>query len=274
MTLTKYSCRYFNSIYLSNGNVIKKSEKSLEGEIYYYLHIPKQVSNLFPKMLSYEKGMYSYTMEYVKGQNVSALFVDEKLTVPMFESILDSLQNIHSNVPNEHINNKEIYNNYSKKLIQRYSSHNYDQFDGTDSTVGYIYSLLLSSLDAYEDSNKGKIGMIHGDPVFTNIIHNSDTNSFKFIDMRGVLGDQLSVFGDTMYDWAKIYQSLIGYDSIIQNKTPSAEYIDKLTKIFFQKCPYKRRDVEVITSSMLFSLIPLHDEHTEKFYSMCVRLLK
>ena len=271
MTLTKYSCRSFNSIYVSNGKVIKYSEKSLEGEIYYYLHIPKQVSNLFPKMLSYEKGMYSYTMEYVKGHNVSALFVDEKLTVPMFESILDSLQKIHNNVPTKHTYHKEIYNNYSKKLIQRYSSHNYTQMDAD---IDYIYSLLLSSLDAYEDSNKGKIGMIHGDPVFTNIIHNSDTNTFKFIDMRGVLGDQLSVFGDTMYDWAKIYQSLIGYDSIIQNKTPSTEYIDTLTKVFFQKCPYKRRDVEVITSSMLFSLIPLHDEHTEKFYNLCVRLLK
>ena len=137
-----------------------------------------------------------------------------------------------------------------------------------------IYSVLLSLLDNYEESNKGNIGMIHGDPVFTNIIHNVESNSFKFIDMRGKLGDQLSVFGDTMYDWAKIYQSLIGYDSIIQNKTPSEEYVDKLITIFFRKCPYKKKDVELITSSMLFSLIPLHEENTDKFFNTCVRLIK
>ena len=32
--------------------------------------------------------------------------------------------------------------------------------------------------------------------------------------MRGKVGDKLTICGDWLYDWAKIYQSIIGYDEI------------------------------------------------------------
>ena len=34
--------------------------------------------------------------------------------------------------------------------------------------------------------------------------------------MRGKIEDKISVYGDEMYDWAKIYQSLKGYDEILE----------------------------------------------------------
>ena len=46
----------------------------------------------------------------------------------------------------------------------------------------------------------------------------------KFIDMRGTLNGILSIYGDWLYDWAKLYQSLIGYDIILNNKTISNNY--------------------------------------------------
>jgi hypothetical protein len=33
--------------------------------------------------------------------------------------------------------------------------------------------------------------------------------------MRGKIGDTLTIYGDAFYDWAKLYQSLIGYDKIL-----------------------------------------------------------
>ena len=59
--------------------------------------------------------------------------------------------------------------------------------------------------------------MIHGDPVFTNILIN-EYDEIKFIDMRGLVGDKLTIYGDWLYDWSKIYQSLIGYDHILLGK--------------------------------------------------------
>ena len=36
--------------------------------------------------------------------------------------------------------------------------------------------------------------------------------------MRGKVGDKLTIYGDWLYDWAKIYQSIIGYDEILLSK--------------------------------------------------------
>ena len=46
--------------------------------------------------------------------------------------------------------------------------------------------------------------MIHGDPVFTIILIN-EYDEIKFIDMRGLVGDKLTIYGDWLYDW---YQNI------------------------------------------------------------------
>ena len=69
-----------------------------------------------------------------------------------------------------------------------------------------------------ENNNNGFKTIIHGDPVFTNILIDNN-NTIKFIDMRGKIGSKLSLYGDELYDWAKLYQSLIGYDEILQDKS-------------------------------------------------------
>ena len=59
--------------------------------------------------------------------------------------------------------------------------------------------------------------VIHGDPVFTNILINQ-FGKIKLLDMRGKQGDEITIYGDWLYDWAKIYQSIIGYDEILLSK--------------------------------------------------------
>jgi hypothetical protein len=75
--------------------------------------------------------------------------------------------------------------------------------------------------------------MIHGDPVFTNVFKTK--TDIKFIDMRGKLGDELSIYGDIYYDFSKIYQSLLGYDFIINDIELDNVYTDKLIKYFESK---------------------------------------
>ena len=45
--------------------------------------------------------------------------------------------------------------------------------------------------------------------------------------MRGKLGDELSIYGDIYYDLSKVYQSLLGYDFIINDIELDNVYIDK-----------------------------------------------
>ena len=39
--------------------------------------------------------------------------------------------------------------------------------------------------------------------------------------MNGKIDEELTIYGDFIYDYAKIYQSLFGYDEIIQDSIVS-----------------------------------------------------
>jgi len=78
------------------------------------------------------------------------------------------------------------------------------------------------------------------------------------------IGNSLTIYGDWLYDWAKIYQSLIGYDNILMSKSISIEYQNKLINFFkeFFINNYSENDfinLKIITKSLLFTLIPLHN---------------
>jgi len=107
----------------------------------------------------------------------------------------------------------------------------------------------------------------------TNILINQH-GKVKFIDMRGKLGETLTLCGDYLYDWAKLYQSLIGYDSILMEKTMHNEYTKSLIETFERYFTemYSIEELhrlKIMTKSLLFSLIPLHDnERCAKYYQL------
>ena len=81
------------------------------------------------------------------------------------------------------------------------------------------------------------------------------------IDVKGKQGNDFSIFGDCFYDYAKIYQSLIGYDEILLDKEIKESYKSKMINYFNSK--FSNQDLEKIrniTKSLLVSLIPLHNE--------------
>lgn len=124
----------------------------------------------------------------------------------------------------------------------------------------------------------GRRVVIHGDAVLTNILINQ-FDKIKFIDMRGQLGGHKSITGDWLYDWGKLYQSLYGYDEIVMDRPISSQYkngmLDCFEKVFVEnhgKDAFKR--MKMVTSMLLFSLIPLH--HNNKccrYYELAVKLL-
>ncbi len=92
--------------------------------------------------------------------------------------------------------------------------------------------------------------------------------------MRGKVGNKLTIFGDWLYDWAKIYQSLIGYDEILLSKIIDTDYKKKMIEIFknyfIDKFTEKDFDnLKIITKSLLFTLIPLHNnEKCKQYYKL------
>ena len=258
------SPRDFNSISAKSIEIyIKKSEKRLDGEIYFYNNIPKQLKDLFPILLDYDQQDNTwYNVEKINGLTVSSLYLSELLTIDMLKHVMNSIQRIHNQeIIKEDFEKINIYENYSKKIKARYESYNYYKYLRDDLLFNEIYK----SLNTYEYEKKGKLSIIHGDTVMTNILINN-FGKIKFIDMRGKIGNNLSIYGDAIYDWAKLYQSLIGYDKILQNKNISCEY-EKTMIIEFENYFIKLNpeltieNLKTITKSLIFSLIPLHNDY-------------
>ena len=260
---TQIAPRSFNSIQSGTHleTIIKRSTNkgSLEGEVYWYNHIPSSVRHLFPVFI--RSGEDFYEIEKINGINLSKLFISQSLTPQIFRQYLAAIGQIHQSTSSIEVSELDICANYTAKINRRQREYSEIYQNYTE-----LVKQITSRLAEYERGSKAKnIGVIHGDPVFSNCILDR-YNNFKFIDMRGKLGDQLSIFGDTNYDYAKIYQSLIGYDEILNDQPVPASYKEELLKIFKKHIADEERmeEIKLITNSLLISLLPLHIDRSKR----------
>lgn len=248
--------RKFNVITNNTIKTIVKESKEdvISGEIYWYRNIPDSIQELFPVVYKYNGT--SYEMEKIDGITLSYLYVNNSLTTKMLEQMLEKIEIIHNSLTEyDGIN---IYTNYLEKIKNRYSSYDYSSYPNSSD----IYHQLANYFRKYQEEDLGKISVIHGDPVFTNIFLDK-YGCFKFIDMRGKMGETLTIFGDKWYDYGKIYQSLIGYDEVLTDKfvTPTLKveligFFEEYVRNKFGEDVLKQ--IKMITKSLLFTLIPLH----------------
>jgi hypothetical protein len=206
---------------------------------------------------------------------MSYLYVNESLSEDLFIKYLNIFKIIHKYDNN--INNLgldidiNIYDNYSKKIEVRYTTNHdlYSKYKNNNE----IYNTLLNYFNNYQEQNNGIKGIIHGDAVMSNCIID-ENNNFKLIDMRGKIYNTCTIYGDIFYDYAKIYQSLIGYDEILLDKIISNDYRQKMINIFFKYIleNYEEKYIDIIkniTNSLLFTLLPLHnDRKCDDFYKL------
>jgi capsule biosynthesis phosphatase len=251
---TDIAPRSFNKVEYTDNTVIKYT--SNKGEIYWYKNIPESVEEYFPKVVSIQDNRIE--LERIDGVSYSYLYTNKQLTQKHLFSLVNALSNIHSFDYPSSIN---IYSNYSKKLRQRIIEYPelYVKYGIVDLLMKIIYEL-----QEYEEKNKGVSGIIHGDPVFTNVFETP--TGVKLIDMRGKQGDEVTLYGDIYYDFAKIYQSLIGYDNILNGIEIDDAYRSELVNYF--ESMISREEIEkikLITASLLISMLPLHDDDETKF---------
>lgn len=258
---------------ISDQTVIKQSHSAeptgqLAGEIHWYRNIPPNIQDLFPRLISYQPDLNQYTMEKISGITLSHLYLNQNLTPQFLLSFLQQIERIHqSQAPSSELTlNLDLNSNYLPKIKERYKEFfaTLEEFSEKYPDHQEIYRELCEYFQDYQ----GEISVIHGDPVFTNVIL-TKMMKFKFIDMRGKLGDQLTIYGDRFYDFAKIYQSLIGYDSILLDEPVNQQYQKQLIETFeqyFQDQPSTLEKIRRITQSLLLTLLPLHHNHKCQSY--------
>ena len=258
---TAVNARHFNSIRKTEIQIIEKTSTdlfTLEGEMYWYENVPPQIQDLFPRY--YGRIHQGYRMEQLEGIAFSYFFQQGNLSVRHLELLMDGLDRIHgsanSGAPFDEHN--LIYANYIAKMKQRQKQYAecYKKFDEVDDHFQRLERYFLD----YETSEKGEMGVIHGDPVFSNVLLTDNERNVKFLDMRGRQGDHLTLIGDIHYDYAKVYQCLMGYDHILSG-VPAQPASKTLMDYYWSRVGEDKRDIIVtICQSLVLTLIPLHED--------------
>jgi capsule biosynthesis phosphatase len=265
-----YLTRNFNEVVVGEKFTIKKSSNinKLNSEINFLQKIPLKIKKFFPKIKDVGKNFYK--MDTVDGLKLSYLLVNNLLTKEDLTTLFKRLNIIHNSKTLKDHNEINIYDNYSKKFNSR--TKNLKKYKSK-----YL-NKVSEYLKSYENFNKGKIGVIHGDPVLSNIIKKNN-NDLIFLDPRGSLGENFSIFGDINYDFAKVYQSLTGYENIILEKKIDQNYLNDL-KNHFENLMINKNQVEnvetlrYLTSSLYFTLINFHNKkYTSKFLDVACDLI-
>jgi hypothetical protein len=98
------------------------------------------------------------------------------------------------------------------------------------------------------------VGVIHGDFWFSNIIITYD-DKYKCIDMKGKVDNVFTMNGDSYYDYGKLYQSILGYDLILNDCKINETYVEKIKQYFLKKCIERELNIEYlywVTKSLIF----------------------
>lgn len=249
--------RNFNKVKIND--VWTTKETNNPGEVFWYQNIPMEIADLFPvpntSCIWVEKlSIGSIMIETIKGIPLSYLLVNGSLTNADIDLLWDTMERIHGVKASDQPALQDIKANYIPKLLDRWGRK--------EPQPVYFYDLETAI-----EKHKPEPRVIHGDPVMSNIFLCAN-RKLKFIDMRGKVGSLLSIIGDVHYDWAKIYQSLCGYDHIVAKVRPNREYIKGLQEYFLNKYSERYGNEQAailpyLTACLLFSLRGVHEDFPE-----------
>jgi capsule biosynthesis phosphatase len=216
----------YNEIKCIDEILLKLVDKDIgKGELYFYenLEILGECKKYFVKYFGYTINDYSkmeIKIEKINGIPLSYLYINHTFSIKLFEKLLNSLKEIHDIKKNNLLILNEYKYNYLLKIKKRFENKEIYNFKDAD----LIYKTLIEKLQDYiERIEKNIVSVIHGDFWFSNILL-TYKDEYKFIDMKGLINNNKSISGDKVYDYAKILQSLIGFDSILYEKEINNEY--------------------------------------------------
>jgi capsule biosynthesis phosphatase len=243
----------YNDIRLENNKIVKTGPRIiLEGEVYYYQHLPS--IDAFPLFYGIKllNDYVEIRMEYIKNISFYSLYQSELLNETHIDLLFESLDVLHHTIQPEHhiLPSKEhVILNYTNKLKSRFSNKEDYPFEDYE-----IYQQkCLSHIEIYTKGPLTIVPYIHGDLWFSNILLTFQ-HRLKWIDMKGKVDVLLTTGGDIMYDYGKIYQSALGYDTLLYGTSVSGPYAKKIKQYIEYKILQKGVDLaslQAVTISLI-----------------------
>lgn len=211
-------CRPFNRLIVSENTIIKegidKQGKELAvREKNWYKKISELKVSYIPKIYSYEP----FEMEKIQGGNVYSYHFTFEEKKEVLRKIVNALRKMHEAVTVE-ADYFSINEAYITKTIKRLNKIR-DMIPFADKEIIRINGKECRNIFFHMDELYNKLSsykvksfhLIHGDCTFSNIMLNQKLDPV-FIDPRGYFGFT-ELYGDVLYDWAKLYYSIAGnYD--------------------------------------------------------------
>lgn len=250
--------RQHHQLTIQEDIVIKRGD--LRNESFYYDTLPDELLNKYFAGVRYVSNK-EIILDRVKKSTYSNLLLCGKLTEKHIIDLLQALYNIHTYICN--VDKKlDVDWGYNKKPFDRYNN-NVELYNKLGISIKDITNLTKIKSDT-------GCSIIQGDAVFTNVF-----DGVKFIDPRGNWCDKQSIFGDRHYDYAKVLQSLYGYDYALKDIEIEQKYLFNLRNVFFTWYAgyYPTRSIEELknyTKLLMLSMLPLHSEDIER----CKRFIK
>lgn len=307
--------RAFNSINIVDGVLVKSSKNvnNIKAEEYWFKNIPSNLRKYTPLFIDSgvnAQDQYFYSLEYLPFLPLNESFVFGKngynFWNRQFKLIKSFLSQAKESYKSNKVSSENIRQEFTKlieqKTIQRldefleHSPRHLDtvmaRFDGKEITIRDIRD------DCIEKSLAARVmpAILHGDLCFSNLLYDSRSNGLKVIDPRGLTEDgHLSIFGNQIYDVAKLSHSVVGlYDFIISGHYTIATDLDGFRIIEFEiddriEMILRIFKAQVFDSQLIFneimyvvillflSMLPLHADRPDRQEAMllnAVRLYK
>jgi len=217
--------RFFNKVIIEK-NIVKKNAVDrnyshlIEKEQSWYKSIKDLGFRRIPQIISTDP----YIIEKIEGHHaylMKDLTDREKRSV--LSDYLDSLTILHDLGTQSSID-EDVRETYIKKTIDRVNSISkiIPNFDQKSFTInGLKCKNIFNNLDIFEEIfkelNPKFFTPMHGDPTFSNTLIDKNLKVW-YIDPRGYFSKP-GIWGDPLYDFAKVYYSAIGgYDTFNRKK--------------------------------------------------------
>ncbi|GAA4725966.1 phosphotransferase [Brevibacillus fulvus] len=216
--LGQEKCRPFNKITVS-GDVLTKEGIDAQGKQlavrenrWYEMAQAKGVKNI-PKIY----GVNPLKMERIQGRNIYEYDFPYAEKKQILAQLVDALRGIHQldKIPADSFSIEEAYFNKTMDRLAKirdlipFADQKTITVNGRECRNVFFYKRDLAK--KLERIQCREFTFIHGDCTFSNLMLKNDQEPV-LIDPRGYFGFT-ELYGDPMYDWAKLYYSIKGnYD--------------------------------------------------------------
>lgn len=216
--LPQEKCRPFNKMTFDGDMVVKEGideqgRKLAARECTWYEAVRGKNITILPKIY----GTNPLRMERIKGKNIYECQLAYGQKREILQKLVDALRKLHESgqIPTDTFSMKEAYYNKTMRRLSvirdlvPFADRKVIHINGRQCRNVYFHRRELEK--ALERLYCDSFCLIHGDCTFSNMMLRED-GAPVLIDPRGYFG-YTEIYGDPMYDWAKLYYSLVGnYD--------------------------------------------------------------